>query len=59
LAPVAARWFSGATLFSLRVPDDWPMGTPVQGTLTISVDNERAALLPFEVPVGAPQPSSA
>lgn len=50
--------YSGATLFSLRVPDEWTMGKPVQGTLTISVNSERAAQLSFEIPVGSPQPNT-
>lgn len=50
--------YSSATIFSLRVPDEWPMGTPVQGTLTITVDDERTGQLQFVVPVGAPEPNS-
>ena len=50
--------YSSATIFSFRVPDDWPIGSPLRGALTISVNNERSGQLHFEVPVGAPEPNS-
>src|SRR2546422_5675720 len=38
------KWsgFSAALLFNLRVPDDWPAGKPVQGSLSVSVDQVRS-----------------
>ena len=50
------KWsgFSAALLFNLRVPDDWPAGKPVQGSLSVSVDQVRVAQMDFSLPVGAP-----
>jgi serine/threonine protein kinase len=50
------KWsgFSAAAIFNLRVPEGWPAGMPLQGTLTISVDQTLLGALDFSVPIGAP-----
>jgi hypothetical protein len=54
------KWagFSAATIFNVRVPETWPVGSPLQGTLTISVDQTPIGTLDFSVPIGAPNSPS-
>jgi hypothetical protein len=54
------KWagFSAATIFNVRVPESWPVGLPLQGTLTISADQTPIGTLDFSVPIGAPNSPS-
>ena len=45
---------STATVFNLRVPETWPMGTPMTGAVTVTLDQQTAARVEFFVPIGAP-----
>jgi hypothetical protein len=49
------KWagFSAATIFNLRMPETWQTGTPVQGTLSVSVQQQLAARLDFVLPISA------
>jgi serine/threonine protein kinase len=52
----SVKWagHSAATIFNVRVPETWPPGLPLEGTLTISVDQTSVGSLEFSVPIGAP-----
>jgi hypothetical protein len=48
---------SSATIFNLRIPDSWHSGIPVQGTLSIYVDQKLVVRMEFHLPVGLPHNS--
>lgn len=58
LGQVAWNGFSTATMFTLRVPPDWPPGQTLQGTLTIGRQQVPLGMLQFELPVASGQGSS-
>jgi serine/threonine-protein kinase len=45
---------STATVFNVRVPETWPLGTPMTGVVTVNLDEQMAARVEFFVPIGAP-----
>jgi serine/threonine protein kinase len=55
LATIEWHGYSSAALFTVKVPEDWTPGQPLQGTLTVGRNQQPAGTVEFAVPVAAGQ----
>jgi serine/threonine protein kinase len=55
LATIEWNGYSSAALYTVRVPDDWPIEQPVLGTLLLGRNRQPFGKLEFTIPVAEPR----